>query len=362
MDNKGYYKLLGVAEDASADEIQKKFRSLALKWHPDRWANGTEQEKKTAEEKFKEYNEAYGVLSDPEKRRAYDTGFDTQPGGTPDEDPLASFAQRFWGNNNPFAGRQEQQVVRGNDIDVTLNITMEEANNGIFQKEIHYNIHKKCSHCNGTGLGEHGRIDTCPHCNGTGFMTHYERHGFMEMRTQTICPHCHGVGKTVINPCTHCGGTGFDKMPTTETVVIDIPQGVIFNGGVRVNGLGEYPERGEGIRGDLVIHTNLVLPDGYSVMDNRGGILYKLDVPFYDAFLGCVKEVTMPSGKKLKITLNEGTKSGDERIYHNEGMRLPNGTSVSNFKVVFNFTSGTKKLTKEQKELLSKLKESIEKK
>lgn len=365
MDNKGYYKLLGVDENATVDEIQKKFRSLALKWHPDRWVNGTEEEKKKAEQKFKEYNEAYSVLSDDQKRRAYDMGLDgdfSTSGTTEDsEDPFEAFFQSFSGGRHPF-GNHGQQVSRGADIETTIDLTMEEANNGAPNKVVHYNVHKPCSHCNGTGLGKDGRVDNCPYCQGTGFITHFEQRGFMQFQTRTTCPHCHGKGKTIINPCPHCSGTGFDNVPTAETITVDIPRGVIFGGGaIKVSGAGGYPERGQGIRGDLILRINLLMPDGYSITDNAGGVEYKLNVPFYDAFLGCEKEVLMPSGKKLKVRLNENTANGDERIYHGEGMKLPNGTSPSDFKVTINFTSGTNKLTKEQKDLLQKFKKTVEK-
>ena len=356
MDNKGYYKLLGVQENASEEEIQKKFRSLALKWHPDRWVNGTQAEKETAEKKFKEYNEAYSVLSDAEKRKAYDMGFDSQSGPEV-KDPFEAFKQRFWGNSNPFE-QQEAKVVRGNDINIEIDVTMEESNNGA-QKEIEYPIHQKCEHCHGTGLGENGHIDKCPHCNGKGFVVHHEKHGFMEFTTQTTCPHCHGVGKTIINPCKHCDGTGFEKNTTMEKITIQLPMGVVFNGGIRFVGLGEHPERGEGVRGDLIVHTNLALPSGYSLMDNKGGIEYRLDVPFYDVFLGCEKEITLPSGRTVKLKIDGNTNTYG-KTYQHEGMRLPNGVSMSNFNVNINLTSGTNgRLTKEQRELLEKFKKTI---
>ena len=153
MDSKGYYKILGVSENASDDEIKKAYRSGAVKWHPDRWVNGTDEEKKTAEDKFKQLNEAYSVLSDKQKRQAYDSGMDGQWQDAGGFDPFDIFKRHF-GGKNPFSdffgggwdddgGFQSNNVKKGKDIDINLTLTMEEANKGI-SKSVVYEVHEKC--------------------------------------------------------------------------------------------------------------------------------------------------------------------------------------------------------------------------
>ncbi len=357
MDNKGYYKLLGVNENATTEEIQKKFRTLALKWHPDRWVNASEEEKKNAETKFKELNEAYSVLSDKDKRSAYDMGLDNSGVNTDwGEDGYDDMEEAFWRNfgGNPFKRRRQQTINKGPNIVVEVSLTMEEVINGAKGKIIEYDVQKPCGHCNGTGLGTDGRVENCPHCGGTGFMSKTVNQGFMQWTTRTPCPHCGGTGKHIINPCPSCGGTGFDKKPSKESTPVDIPAGIIFVGDLAVSGHGGYPSGGTGVRGDLILHFTLYLPQGYALTDNRGGIEYKLDVPFYDAMLGCEKEVVLPSGKKEKIKIPENTVNGYERIFRGEGI-----SSQADFKIVVNYTQGVKKLTAEQKDLLNNFKKTI---
>ena len=268
MDNKGYYKILGVSENATDEELKKKYRSECLKWHPDRWINGTEEEKKTAEDKFKQLNEAYSVLSDKQKRQEYDSGMDGQWQDAGGFNPFDIFKQHFggknpfsdffgggWDNDNNF---QSNPIPRGDDIDINITLTMAEANNGI-SKQIQYEYHEQCDECHGTGLGKGGKIETCPHCNGTGMYRNTQRMGFTTVVTQSACPYCNGTGKTVKNPCPKCGGTGISSKKKRENITITIPVGVAPGETLVVQGYGEYPEGGEGVRGDLRIHISTAM-------------------------------------------------------------------------------------------------------
>ena len=369
MDNKGYYKTLGVAENATDDEIKKAFRSGAIKWHPDRWVNSTEEERKTAEENFKKLNEAYSVLSDKEKRSAYDMGMDGGAQQGPGFDPWEFFRQatgggmgfdfgQFFGGEFQH-GPQKPAETRGQDVVINLTLTMEEANNGV-EKTVTYETHDKCEFCGGTGFGDDGGMETCPHCNGTGVLRRVQRMGFTTVVNQGPCPHCGGTGRSVKNPCTHCGGTGLkgDKMKK-ETVRVKIPVGVAPGETVVVQGMGDYPVRGEGSRGNLGIRVDIEMPEHYTFTNNMGGVEYEMDVPFYDAILGCEREVLFPSGKRNKIKIEKNTRPGTVYSFKGEGMKHKDGKARSSFDVVVNYEV-PKKLTKKQEEILKEFKNVTE--
>lgn len=370
MDSKGYYKILGVAENASDDEIKKAYRSGAIKWHPDRWVNGTDEEKKTAEEKFKQLNEAYSVLSDKQKRQEYDSGMDGEWHDMGGFNPFDIFKQHF-GGKNPFGdfgfnfggfdgdgNFQSKPIMKGDDVNININLTMQEANANT-SKTVTYEIYEKCKKCGGTGLGKGGKIDNCPHCNGTGMYRNTQRMGFTTVVTQSPCPYCNGTGKTIKNPCPECNGTGLSSKKSKETVTLSIPVGVAPGEILIVPGYGEYPTGGEGVRGDLKIHVFIELPRGYSFMNNFGGVQYQMEIPFYDAMLGCEKEVVFPSGEKRKVTVGKNTKNGTVYTNPGEGMKLKDGKARSSFdvKVVYTIPSS---INKEQEEILRQFKNITE--
>ena len=368
MDKKGYYKILGASENATEDELKKKYRAECMKWHPDRWVNGTDEEKKTAEENFKKLNEAYSVLSDKQKRQAYDSGMDEQwqdaGGFNPfdifkqhfgGKDPFSDFFGGGWDDDNNF---RSDPIKRGKDIDIDITLTMEEANKGL-TKSISYEIHEKCGACGGTGLGKGGKIETCPHCKGSGIYRNTQRMGFTTVVTQSECPHCHGSGKVKKNPCPECGGTGISGKKRRENITITIPVGVAPGETLVVQGYGEYPEGGEGVRGDLMIRTSIDMPKGYSFSNNYGGVQYKMEIPFYDAMLGCEKEVMFPSGERRKIKVGKNTKNGTVYSHQGEGMKLKDGKARSSFdiKVVYTIPES---LGKKQEEILKEFKKITE--
>lgn len=370
MDKKGYYKVLGVSENASDEEIKKAYRSGAVKWHPDRWVNGTDEEKKTAEDKFKQLNEAYSVLSDKQKRQAYDSGMDGEWHDMGGFNPFEFFKQHF-GGRSPFGDLnfnfggwndsgdfQSNPIIKGDDTIINMSLTMEEANKGI-SKTVSYEIREKCEKCNGTGLGKDGKIDTCPHCNGTGLYRNTQRMGFTTIVTQSTCPYCNGTGKVVKNPCPDCNGTGLSKKKKAETVTFSIPVGVAPGETLVVPGYGEYPAGGEGVRGDLKIRISIDMPEGYSFTNNYGGVQYQMEIPFYDAILGCEKEVTFPSGERRKLKIGKNTKDGTVYTYQGEGMKLKDGKARSSFDIKVTYTIPTS-LSKKQEEILRQFKNITE--
>ena len=367
MDKKGYYKILEVPENATDEQIKSNYKKMALKWHPDRWVNGTEEEKKSAEEKFKQLNEAYSVLSDKNKRMAYDSGVEDgfQTGG-PGFNPFDIFKQHFGGMsgfginiedlfNNDFS--TERPMGGGNNVNISVTITMEEANNGV-EKDITYEIHDKCEHCNGTGFGDGGSFETCPHCKGTGNVKSFSKVGFASVMVQTTCPHCKGTGKTIKNPCKHCNGTGMGKTKKV-TRTISIPVGMAPGETMQFIGLGDIPANGNGVNGNLNVKVNVELPAGYSFCDNFGGVEYVLEVPFYDAMLGCEREVMFPNGTRNKIRILENTEDGTEYRFAGEGMRLKDGRARSPFIVTVRYKR-MQGLTNKQVEILKEFKNTTE--
>ena len=316
MDVKGYYKTLGIEESASQEEIKKAYKRGALKWHPDRWVNGTEEEKKKAEEEFKKIGEAYGVLGDEEKRRQYDSGTDEQwqnmDGGF---DPfeamrraaeMGGFAGDFF---RGFGGGQQRQAGhKGADVEAYVTITLAEAINGV-KKEVTVKKKAKCSHCGGTG-SEDGQEHKCPHCNGTGMEQHSERRGNMFTMYQTPCSHCGGTGKQIEHPCKECGGTGFvDK---NESITLDIPVGMRNGMTVVFGRLGEEGTNGYP-HGDLYLHVTVTeeVPGYFKSYDKDLNIYHEEKVNFVDALLGTKIKVKCPDGKDWEIKLRECTQPGE---------------------------------------------------
>ena len=252
-ERKDYYSILGVPKDASEEDIKKSYRKFAMQFHPDRWANSSEKEKKEAEEKFKDIGEAYEVLSDPQKRNRYDNGgMDFDFNGF---DPMDIF-RRMSGmgggfDDDPFAnlfGRGRQRVNKGSDIHADVTITIEEAYKG-GKRTIQVQKQKKCPHCNGTGSSD-GKDHICPKCNGTGMETEMKRFGPGQFFSSSRpCSMCHGTGKgRNVSQCIHCGGSGFVSEFLTEEV--EIPRGVDDGMAFRIEGMGNAPE-GNGINGDF---------------------------------------------------------------------------------------------------------------
>lgn len=345
MDNKGYYKILGVSEDASQDEIKSAYRKLATKWHPDKWVSASESEKKNAEEKFKEIAEAYDVLGDKDKREQYDRGgnvnFDSG------FDPFSVFRQHFsgFGFGNGFSNAAQQQNV-GTDVNVTVTITLKEAYSGT-TKQVEVTKEHKCEHCNGTG-SENGKKTTCPDCGGTGMITKTMQRGNMFFQSSQPCQRCHGTGHINSNPCRHCNGTGTTKKKQTET--IDVPAGVDNGMQMRLDGRGNAAVGG-GINGDMIV-TFKVLPDKYFTRVDQYNVVHYEEVPFHEALLGKEMEFECLDGSKVKIKLPEVTKDNQAFFQKGKGMPDVNNPMIKgDYAIVVKYKYPTK-LTKKQKDLL----------
>lgn len=331
-DKKDYYEVLGVEKTASADDIKLAYRKAALKWHPDRWVNGTDEEKKTAEDKFKTISEAYSVLSDPDKRAKYDRfGFEGVGGGGAQDwsggfgslDELLKnlFGGAYTGGFEGFdfgGGRRNSgpRVSRGKDVYVTVKLSLEEIASGC-EKEITVDRARACPTCGGKGTTNPSDSKTCPTCKGAGEVQ--SGGGFLFGRTISTCPQCGGTGRVVNNPCKSCRGTGVVRK--RETLRVQIPAGVEHGMQIPIRGEGDTGMRG-GVNGDLYV---VIEQMPHSRLKRDGvNLFYTRVISIMDAMLGCEIKVPCLDGEQT-LKLSAGTQSGTVERLRGKGMPDVNG-------------------------------------
>lgn len=343
-ENKDYYSILGVERDASEEDIKKAYRKLALKYHPDRWANGSEQEKKEAEEKFKEISEANEILSDPQKRQMYDNGGFSQG---PEIDPMEMFRrmhEEFFGGG--FGGGRHN-VNKGDPIEATVNLTLKEAYDGGMH-EITITKYENCQHCHGTG-SEDGNNCTCQTCHGSGFVFESRQQQNMIFRTQRTCPTCGGSGRVIKNPCTKCHGSG--KVAVTSTRQINIPRGMFDGASFVIEGEGNPPANGNGINGDLIVHVS-VANDNYFIRHDATTLLHIEEIPFNEALLGTTRTIKCIDGSTYTLRVPELTPDATDFKVKRKGMPHPQDNNIIGDMIVFVKYILPNKLTPEQKIML----------
>jgi molecular chaperone DnaJ len=292
-----YYEILGVNRDSSDEEIKKSYRKLAMKFHPDR-----NPDSKDAEDKFKEAKEAYEVLSEPEKRRAYDAygfaGVNPQMGGMGDGAPgFGGFAEAFgdifsdiFGGGQ--GGRGRASVYRGADLRYNLEVTLEQAARGT-ETKIRIPTMEACETCHGTGAKPGTHPKTCETCHGSGNVRLSQ--GFFSI--QQTCPTCHGSGKMIVDPCATCRGAG--RVKKHKTLAVKIPPGVDEGDRIRLTGEGEAGVNG-GPPGDLYVVIHLT---EHGVFQRDGDDLHcEMPISFTLAALGGEIEIpTLDGSAKVKI-------------------------------------------------------------
>lgn len=368
---KDYYEILGFSDSekklqgAEFDKLlKKKYRKLCLQWHPDKFAGKSEEDKKEAEEKFKEITEANTILSDSDKRKQYDLfgTVDGNGGGYSSnfdmDEVFRHFAEEtgFGGGFNPFGHQRsnEQRVSRGSDKEVRINLTLEELFKG-GSKSVSFNLKQACSHCNGSGLGSQGKVTSCPHCNGTGYETITHRSAMGFVRESHPCSHCGGTGRIVINGCSHCNGTGLED----KKVTMDVKVPYITDCGKRFvkRGAGNAGEH-NGINGDLYVSYNVLNNDeSFYIEENNVFTLVKEEeVKLIDCLLGADITVKHIDGRNIKCHINECTGNGFYYTIKNEGLPMPNG-GRGDLKIVIKCKMPNS-LTKEEIKVLNKLKKS----
>ena len=361
-----YYEVLGVEKGASAEEIKKSYRKKAMKYHPDR--NPGDKE---AEEKFKELGEAYEVLSDETKRSRYDqfgfAGVDPNYGGGQGGyggagfdfgdifGGFGGFGDIFGDLGGAFGGgrRSSQRVPRqGDNVGARLDLTFEEAAFGV-EREVSAMRIENCAVCNGTGSAD-GVIETCSHCRGTGQIR--VQRNFMGAMIQSTeeCPHCSGRGKIIKTPCTTCRGKG--KVRKTHKVKVKVPGGVDNGTIVRAAGEGSVGYNG-GPNGDLLVEINV---KEHPIFTRRGmEVFCEIPISFTQAALGAKLEIPTLYGKE-EFELPEGTQTGKTFTLFGKGIQHvhnPKRRGNHHFTVVVETPT---KLTREQKELLLKLDETMD--
>ena len=349
MEQKDYYKILGITDeekkltgDEFSEIVKQKYRKLAQKYHPDMHVNDTEAQKKEAEEKFKEINEANAILSDQEKRQQYDNGgadfsefFKHFHFGGFGGSPFSSF---FRDDNFGFPGDNSgynMATVKGADVNVRVNISLEEAYRGV-DKTVTYTKQVDCDHCHGTG-SEDGKTHECPHCHGTGMLRAERRQGNMFFQQMSPCPHCGGTGQMMASPCKKCGGSGLVAKTVTET--IHIPAGISSGMAFKVHGAGcEAPGEGRKINGDLIVVVG-VNDDQYFKRVDEINVVHYDEVPFNEALLGFRKKYKALDGTEVEVVAPECTHDGKAFIFKGKGMPDVNsrGTRRGDYAVVVKY-------------------------
>ena len=343
MSKRDFYEILGVNRDASDDEIKKAYRKLAMKHHPDR-----NLENPAAEEKFKEAKEAYEILSDAQKRSAYDqfghAGVDPQAGmgggfaGGGFADAFGGIFDEIFGGRGGGGGRSN--VYRGADLRYNLEITLEQAAHGT-ETKIRIPTMEICEPCNGSGAKPGTQPKVCPTCHGRGEVRVSQ--GFFSI--QQTCPECHGTGKVIPDPCTTCHGAG--RVKKHKTLSVKIPAGVDQDDRIRLTGEGEAGMNG-GPPGDLFVVVNL---KPHAVFQRDGADLHcEMPIGFSTAALGGEIEIpTLDGHAKIKIPAE--TQTGQVFRLKNKGIRPVRGSVVGDLFCHIVIETPVK-LTARQKELL----------
>ena len=354
-EKRDYYEVLGLDKNASEDDIKKAYRTLAKKYHPD-----VNPDDKTAEEKFKEINEAYSVLSDPDKKSRYDqfghAGIDPTAGGGGDYTNFGGFdfgdifSSFFGGGGTGSGGSRRNAPIDGEDIQVRLTIEFEEAAFGV-KKEISYNRIERCSVCAGSGASKGSKIETCSKCSGTGSVRVTQKTVLGMFQTTHSCDTCRGTGKIIRDPCTECRGTGYVRV--TKKLEVSIPAGIDDGEKIALRGQGSEGRNG-GYPGDLII---LISVRPHKVFERDGDDIYcEVPITFTEAALGAELQIPTLDGDKVAYTIPEGTQTGTQFTLRERGIADINTKRRGNlyFRVVVEVP---KNLNAEQKELLRKFAE-----
>lgn len=362
-DKRDYYEVLGVDKSASEDELKKAYRKKAKQYHPDLNPGDAE-----AERHFKEVNEAYEVLSDPEKKSRYDrfghAGVDPNFGGAgaggfgggfsgAGFDDLGDIFSSIFGGGSGFGGfggfgggsqRNPNAPRQGSNIETRINLTFEEAAKGC-KKTIEVPRIERCDVCGGSGCKAGTGTETCGECNGKGTVTTASRTPFGTFQSTKECPRCHGKGKVIKDPCTRCKGAGMIRR--TVKVDVKVPAGIDHGQAFTVRGAGNYGANG-GPQGDIYVVANIRPHD---VFERDGYDVYcKIRITYSQAVMG--SEIYVPTlNGKVRYNMPAGTQPGTKFRLRERGIK-PEGSSIRGDQYVTVIVDVPKKVTEHQKELL----------
>lgn len=357
-----YYEVLGVDRGASADEIKKAYRKLAIKFHPDK-----NPDDPTAEDKFKEAAEAYSILSDDNKRQRYDQfghagvggasggGAGGFGGGFSMDDIFSQFGDIF-GDSSPFGdifGRQGgngRRVRKGSDLRIKLKLNLEEVANGV-EKKIKVKRHVTCNTCGGNGAKNGTALTNCNGCNGTGQVRKVVSTMLGQMVSTTTCPTCNGDGKIISERCDSCAGEG--RLLQDDLITLNIPGGVAEGMQLSMSGKGNVPARG-GVAGDLLI----VIEEEEDALLKRDGnnVVFDMHLSFIDAALGTSVEIPTIDGK-ARINIESGTQAGKILRLKGKGIKDLNGYGKGDQLVHINVWT-PQQLTSDERSTLESLRNS----
>ncbi|MCH5310355.1 MAG: molecular chaperone DnaJ [Prevotella sp.] len=356
-----YYEVLGVDKKASADEIKKAYKKLAIKYHPDR--NPGDKE---AEEKFKEAAEAYDVLHDDKKRQQYDQfGFDGPAGGGfggfgggMNMDDIFSMFGDIFGGRGGFGGGfgggpRRPQKQRGSDLRLKVRLSLTEISTGVNKK---FKVRKDipCSVCHGSGAENGSANETCPTCHGSGVISHTTQSIFGMMQTQGVCPTCNGSGNVIKNKCKNCYGSGIVK--GEEVVEINIPSGVAEGMVVNVPGKGNAAPN-NGINGDIQVFVEE--EDNDTFVRDGNNLIYNLLLDFPTAALGGDVEIPTIQGTRLRVKIEPGTQPGKTLRLRGKGLPAVQGYGRGTGDLVVNISVYVPKtLSKDEREAIEKFRNS----
>lgn len=357
-----YYEILGVAKSASEDEIKKAYRKLAIQYHPDKNPGD-----KAAEEKFKEIAEAYGVLSDAQKRQQFDRfghqgmGGQGFGGGFQNADDIFSAFGDIFGSGSPFGdmfgggggrgGRGAGRNVRkGSDLRIKMTLTLVDIANGT-DKKVRIRRHVACKSCDGNGSKNGSSLKTCHTCNGAGQVRKTVNTMLGQMMSTSACPTCSGEGKIVSERCEVCFGEG--RTLVDDDIEIKVPAGVGEGMQLSMGGKGNVPVRG-GVPGDLLI---VIEEEEHPELKRDGtNVIYDLKLNFADAALG--KEIEVPTiNGRAKIKINPGTQPGEMLRLRGKGIKEINGYGIGD-QIIHVDIFTPRNLTTEERQTLEKFRSS----
>ena len=343
------YQILGIDRSASEDEIKKAYKKAALKYHPDRQHNKTDEEKKEAEDKFKEISQAYSVLSDPDKKQRYDTfgviddSVSGDSGFSSGFNPFEGFGEFFRraGFGTQFSQRQ-QTVTPGRDIQMRVSLSIKEIYEGC-TKTVKYQRDVRCSTCHGEG-GE-GK-EQCPYCHGTGMKTDVRRTSFGITSNSYPCPHCNRTGYTVKHICNDCSGTGFRR--EENVVTVNFRAGIENGSGILFKGEGCESESARGVNGDFVAVAQWNFDKeefgiiGYDVYQ-------RVSIPWSLCLLGGPYDFKLPNDKTVRINIPECSKPDSHLKMKGRGI-----SGQGDYYIIISYDIPNK-LSKEERNILKKL-------